>query len=658
MLKRRTKLISLTLLAAAALAACGGDNPETPAASAQTPGAPTPAPTPAPAPTPVPLASSCTETGVDAKFACQTGVTEPLYIYQWALRQATSYFKSFPDTADGVTDLNVEEAHAAGIKGQGVNVLVLDDGVDINNEDLVANVNKSMTYNFDDGTSNPTPANIPMNIADAHGTHVAGIISAAQNGKGVIGIAPRATLGGARFIGTAGADILQAYGGADWSRNAHIINASYGGNPEVPDEYDTAAGTSAVIRAFPNLRSGKGLVMVKASGNEYHAIRGDTPRSCPDIDGISGVLSCENPANDTEALEPGVILVGAANAKGIKSSYSNAGAVNWITGLGGEYGEKGQYGEGGSGPTIYSTDLTSCAKGYSRNYLELANAFTIGGTATNKKDNPNCDYSSMNGTSAATPTISGVVSLMLAANPNLTWRDVREILRVTARRIDPNYGSRDNRNFRLDLKQGTFTASDDASLVDGSQTARLDLGWQKNAAGNYYSNWYGFGLADAAAAVRLAKAYSAYKPATLEIGGFTKAFADSAQLKYGSVQKLGQFTVGGNDKVDALQLRLSGSICVGSVGIFVKSPSGTISALAVPYNSYYSTGVPEVKSYGLGSYAFHGENAAGNWEVYAVSAMPAPAAPGACSSFLPEADGASVKLSKPLAVEYRVIAAK
>ncbi|MGT2492880.1 S8 family serine peptidase [Cupriavidus basilensis] len=136
----------------------------------------------------------------------------------------------------------------------------------------------------------------------------------------------------------------------------------------------------------------------------------------------------------------------------------------------------------------------------------MTNAFTIGGTATNKKDNPNCDYSSMNGTSAATPTISGVVSLMLAANPNLTWRDVREILRVTARRIDPNYGSRDNRNFRLDLKQGTFTASEDASLVDGSQTARLDLGWQKNAAGNYYSNWYGFGLADAAAAVRLAKA--------------------------------------------------------------------------------------------------------------------------------------------------------
>ncbi|MBB1634363.1 S8 family serine peptidase [Cupriavidus sp. UME77] len=650
MLKSRTTLISLTLLAAAALAACGGDNPENTAANAQTPAAPTP--------TPVPPASACAETGVDAKFACQTGATEPLYIYQWALKQATSYFKSFSGIADGVTDLNVEDVHAAGIKGQGVNVLVLDDGVDIGNEDLAANVNRSMTYNFDDGTNNPTPANIPENIKEAHGTHVAGIISAAQNGKGVIGIAPRATLGGARFIGTANANILQAYGGADWSRNAHIINASYGGNPVVPDEYDTESGSSSVIRAFPNLRSGKGLVMVKASGNEYNNTGGDNPRFCPDIDGISGVISCENPANDTEALEPGVILVGAANAKGMKSSYSNAGAVNWITGLGGEFGEAGQYGELGSGPMIFSTDLSSCARGYSRNFLELTNAFSIGGSATNKKDNANCDYSSMNGTSAATPTISGVVSLMLAANPNLTWRDVREILRVTARRIDPDYGSRNNRNLRLDLKQGTFTASEDASLVDGSQTARLDLGWQKNAAGNYYSNWYGFGLADAAAAVRLAKAYGAYKPATLAIGDFTKAFADSAQLKYGSVQKLGQFTVGGNDKVDALQLRLSGSICVGSVGVFVKSPSGTISALAVPYNSYYSTGVPEVKSYGLGSYAFHGENAAGNWEVYAVSVMPATAAPGTCSSFQPEADGVSVKLSKPLAVEYRVIAAK
>ena len=215
------KTLALTLLAAAALTACGGgDSPSTNASNGGT-GGTTPS-------------STCAETGVDAKYACQTGKTEPLYAYQWALKQASSFFAAFGLVANGTTDIDVEDAHSAGIKGQGVNVLVLDDGVDIHNEDLAANVNQSMTYNFDDGTTDPTPADIPANIEDAHGTNVAGIIAAAQNGKGVMGIAPRATLGGARYIGTANADITAAYGGADWSKNAYLINASYGANPPSP----------------------------------------------------------------------------------------------------------------------------------------------------------------------------------------------------------------------------------------------------------------------------------------------------------------------------------------------------------------------------------------------------------------------------------------
>ncbi|CAJ0788173.1 Microbial serine proteinase [Ralstonia condita] len=635
------KTLALTLLAAAALTACGGgDSPSSNASNGGT----------APA-------STCVETGVDAKYACQTGSTEPLYAYQWALKQASSFFAAFGLVANGTTDINVEEAHSAGIKGQGVNVLVLDDGVDIRNEDLAANVNRSMTYNFDDGTTDPTPADIPANIADAHGTNVAGIIAAAQNGKGVMGIAPRATLGGARFIGSPNADTNAAYGGADWSKNAYLINASYGANPPVPTEYDTATSTQAAVRAFPNLRNGRGLVMLKASGNEYESISngpGVPPRTCPTVGAGNGMIACENPANDIETLEPGVIVVGAANAMGIKSSYSNAGAVNWITGLGGEFGDGGKYGEVGTGPMIFSTDLSGCARGYSRNGVTGPNDFAVGGSATNTKDNANCDYSSMNGTSAATPTLSGVVALMLAANPNLTWRDVREILRATARKIDPDYGSRDGRNARIDLTTGAATADTGTALTDGATTARLDYGWQTNGAGNAYSTWYGFGLADASAAVKMAKAYTAYKPAALSVPDFAAAFGNVNQLNYGSVQKLGQFIVTGSDKVDALQLRLTGSVCIGSVGFFVKSPSGTVSALSLPYNSYYNDGVNAVSSYGLGSYAFYGENAAGTWEVYAVSGVPT----NACSSYLPQGGTRTVTLAAPLAVEYRVIAAK
>jgi len=624
------RTLALTLIAAAVLTACGGGGSASSSATDVPPG--------------------CTETGVAPQYACKTGSTEPLYPYQWALKQATSFFAAFGLVADGATDINVEKVHAAGIKGQGVNVLVLDDGIDVRHEDLAANVNSSMTYNFDDGSNDPTPADIAGNINAAHGTHVAGIIAAAQNGKGVMGVAPRATLGGARVLGATSVDWIAAYGGANWSKRADIINASFGLRPLSPLEYDT--GTSpqtAAIRALTNLRNGRGLVLLKAAGNGY---RGIDNRTCPTV-GTTGMIACDAPANDPEKLEPTEILVAAANARGVKASYSNAGAVNWITGLGGEHGEAGRYGEVGTGPKIYSTDLSGCKRGYSRDTLRRpTNDFSTANTPTNLKDNPGCNYASLNGTSAAAPTVAGVVALMLSANPSLTWRDVREILRATARKIDADYGSRDGRNVRIDLITGTATADTGGVLTDGSTTARLDYGWQVNGAGYAYSTWYGFGLVDAAAAVAMAKTTTTQKPAPLTVPDFAAAFADVNTLNYGSVQKLGQFKVNASNKVDELQLRVSGPICVGSVGLFVKSPSGTISALSLPYNIFYNSNISSASNYGLGSYAFYGENAVGTWEVYAVNGVPN----AQCASYKPLGSSRVVPLTAPLRIQYRVIA--
>ena len=197
-------------------------------------------------------ASSCTETG---PYACQTGATEPLYTYQWALKSATSFFAAYPDVSDSTTDLNVEAVHKQGIKGQGVNVLVLDDGVDINHEDLKANVNTSMTWNFETNTSDPTPTGINQ----AHGTNVAGIIGAAQNGIGVMGIAPKVTLGAAGNMESESlnaAEQYAAFGGAPWSINAHIINYSLGGNPKAPLPYEDSDAVGG--QPWTNLRNSKG----------------------------------------------------------------------------------------------------------------------------------------------------------------------------------------------------------------------------------------------------------------------------------------------------------------------------------------------------------------------------------------------------------------
>ena len=586
--------------------------------------------------------SSCAETG---PYACQTGATEPLYTYQWALNAAQSFFASYSLVSDGTTDLNVDAVHKQGIKGQGVNVLVLDDGVEINHEDLKDNVNPSMTWNFQNNNTDPTPTAID----DAHGTNVAGIIAAVQNGIGVMGIAPRVTLGAAgdaRKVNTA--QEYAAFGGAPWSINAHIINFSLAGNPKVPPSYTDAIAVGG--QPWTNLRSNKGLIVVQSAGNEYIKFR---QRDCRKVSNTTQIVSCENPVNETDLLNPMRLSIAAANAKGYRASYSSAGSINWVTGLGGEYSSTGNYGEVGSaaneeGPQIYSTDLMGCERGYSQNGLSADNTvqFMIGGSPINMEKNPNCNFDQMNGTSASAPTITGVVALMLSANPNLSWRDVRHILATTSKQMDPDYGSRDGRNKQINLVDYTFTDSTSTALTDGASATRVDYGWQTNAAGYKYSNWYGFGLADATAAVAKAKATTTYMSAALTLPAFIPVPAmENKSFTYGQVTKLGEFTVTGADKVDGMQLRLNAGtkdagtsddqdsddssstasdLCIGSVGIYVQSPSGTVSILAVPYNIYYNTDtqLTTTNEYGLGTYAFYGEAAAGSWQVFTVSGTP------------------------------------
>ena len=94
----------------------------------------------------------------------------------------------------------------------------------------------------------------------------------------------------------------------------------------------------------------------------------------------------------------------------------------------------------GAMPAIVTTSLGGCA-----------NAKTMPGLVTptpiNALDNvgansmaTNCQYTAMmNGTSAATPNVAGVVAMMLEANPNLTVRDIKYILAKTAKKVDPTW---------------------------------------------------------------------------------------------------------------------------------------------------------------------------------------------------------------------------
>src|SRR6266496_285239 len=81
-------------------------------------------------------------------------------------------------------------------KGSGVNVAVIDTGIDVNHPDLAANIvggtncSGGRAKNYDDG--------------NGHGTHVAGIIAALDNGIGVVGVAPDAKLWAVRVLNDQG----------------------------------------------------------------------------------------------------------------------------------------------------------------------------------------------------------------------------------------------------------------------------------------------------------------------------------------------------------------------------------------------------------------------------------------------------------------------
>jgi lantibiotic leader peptide-processing serine protease len=96
----------------------------------------------------------------------------------------------------GLDAIDAPEAWAAGYRGGGARVAVLDSGIDIDHPDLAANLNLGLSTSFIPGVgvdAPPGPA-IPVGGPLHHGTWVAGIVAAADNGIGTIGVAPEAEI--------------------------------------------------------------------------------------------------------------------------------------------------------------------------------------------------------------------------------------------------------------------------------------------------------------------------------------------------------------------------------------------------------------------------------------------------------------------------------
>jgi subtilisin family serine protease len=516
---------------------------------------------------------------------------DPLIQNQWHIQNVgQDAFSSIRPLAGN--DMNVAGAWTAGYSGKGIKVGVVDSGLETAHEDLAANVDVFNSFNFLTGLNDPSRAADDPGFD--HGTSVAGIIGAvAFNGKGGRGVAYNARLRGYNLVASGAfsvANMAKSFGGDPISADNDVFSASFhllsaNALPTFSTAYQAIASNSLT------LRGGLGAAIVNAAGNDFDDWQPPTGTGLCTYANQYGV-SCGDPATDVRRGGYVPIIVGAIDADGKHSSYSNTGSSLWISAPGGQTGRNSTYTTGANfAPAIVTTSRTGCVNSRfssAVNPLDArgANAFA-----------PDCQYTAtMNGTSSAAPNVTGVVAMMLEANPQLSVRDLKYILARTANKVD-----------------AAFSGVSSTTIVPGS-TVVLEQGWVTNGAGWSFSNRYGFGAVDAAAAVAMAKSYTAYLPAvqTSIFHPFLAAppaivaplslTGESAVFPVAESFTTVEFVVVFLNIASTPDLRCN--------QVELKSPSGTKSILMHAANGFANASV--VNSRFL-SNAFYGEPVNGNW---------------------------------------------
>lgn len=294
------------------------------------------------------------------------------------------------------------------VSGRGIGVLINDSGVDGTHDDIklgthlvqntlgstnLHNLNDMLPVTYIEGVPN-TDNN------SGHGTHCAGTVGgngARSSGK-YEGVAPGASLLG---YGSGGALlVLDAIGGFDYALthqfqyNIRVISNSFGTsgafNPDAP------------INVVTKKVYDKGMVAVFAAGN-----------SGPGAD-----------THNPYAIAPWVISVGAGDRNGLLASFSSRG----VRGQGGTFVADGE-------TWTYKNEPVIVGPGVDVVSTRVLGPVATLGIQTDQATLAPAElpfYTTMSGTSMATPHVAGIVALILEAKPSLSPAQVKEILQKTA----------------------------------------------------------------------------------------------------------------------------------------------------------------------------------------------------------------------------------
>ncbi len=493
---------------------------------------------------------------------------DPFYKDQWHLNNDGTISGSVSGE-----DAKVQAVWNGGNYGADVLVAVVDDGLEVAHEDLKDNISTTVAgYNYVNSTTNPTHLYSTSSDPSGHGTNVGGVIAAKmKNGIGVRGAAPCAKLTGRNILEMGSGMTTTAIADAMTKDIASIAisNNSWGATDNTgkySDSFANSTWRTAIDTGVKDGRGGKGTLYLWAAGN-------GSETAFPSAAAL-GTQFFDNANYDGQANYHGVLAIGGIGINGKRAAYSERGANVWVSAH-----------TQGNSTTAYTTAISTTDPSGTAGY-------NAGKDSTNYS---NGNYNNkFNGTSSATPLAAGVIALLLKAKPDLSWRDVREILAKSARKNDAT-----------------------------------DTDWAVNGANYNINHNYGFGAIDAANAVTVANNWTNitgdYKSEASTTAATSTAIPDNtAGGASTTVTYSGTIT-----KIEYVEVTFNTTHSnFGELTVELTSPAGTKSILVEKHNCLSSSG-----SYGpshctgsqptmrFGSARHLGESPVGTWTMKVIDGV-------------------------------------
>ena len=290
----------------------------------------------------------------------------------------------------GVTRVGAQPG-AVVFTGAGVGVAIVDTGIDFQHVDLNVAATCFTVY-------------AACQDDEGHGTHVAGIVAAANNEIDVVGVAPGATLYAVKVLDGRGRGTDSTImAGLDWiadhatkvSPAIRVVNMSLGRPGALNDSPALRATVQAVV--------GAGLTVVVAAGNDSSLeVSEQVPATYPEVIAVASTTATAG--SSACAGHPSPVMGGTA------SYFTSDGAFDSLTGIGVSVSAPGE-------------DREDINKSCFLKSVGILSTRLGGGTVR------------MSGTSMAAPHVSGVVALM-AQQSAVTPDDARRRLRLGVDALD------------------------------------------------------------------------------------------------------------------------------------------------------------------------------------------------------------------------------